>query len=321
MDTGWSGIKNETIYNVRDDVFIQVIRNRSIFIAGVALCAFASCLLLVFLFSQPFYPAKTQFIAVSSNASSDTAYFIGIYPYADEDVTIVISEWNETKTPSYFFTVLSEEPLHPYLLLNSRLASPASADGTAPPPQSSVRFDPFISKYFEKIDRPEYMVKVPFPENASYARIVQSGSNGGYLIYVDPSQIRDYYGTGFSLKGGIKKISAYEKEIALPILLLKMGEDQPVHDVRTFIVQAYNPPHYELSRSIPEPDRFLLREGGNAMYQYTVNDPEKTNILMIFEDRTLNNQLNYLTIILSTLLGIGVAMAIDSIIGSRKRNG
>lgn len=138
------------------------------------------------------------------------------------------------------------------------------------------------------------------------------------IIKFNPQKINDFCGgIEFIWVNGLERFSYSEAGIILPFQTAKPVGFQ-LNSVKKYKLQVFAPFRYNLRSSGPQPERFQIL-GEYAYYQFAIN-VTKTDFYINFNNEKLSRQKNYLIIIFSTLLGVGLALIVTQIISILRLN-
>lgn len=140
------------------------------------------------------------------------------------------------------------------------------------------------------------------------------------IIKIHPKQIKDFTGgIKFTWVNGLKKLSFTELGVFLPfnnnpMSLIRQGVQ--LYHIKNYTIGLWAPIGYALVSSTSQPLQFQYLYK-NKYYQFDIN-VYKADLIATFENETLSKIKEYCLIFFSILLGIGLALIVEEVIGSIK---
>lgn len=254
--------------------------------------------------SASYYPENIAGLDILHDGNGDPEVFVGLVPlHGTQEVyaTIFISDWEKSLTNcSQIQVYFPGVTYHHSYLLESEL----------PVPETPALWGEAWPKLLYNESRHPLSSKMEL----AWVREPWLCQD---IIKIHPKQIEDFVGgIEFLWRNGLQKLSFTEVCFILPFQA-PHSQGVQLNTIRKYQVQLWSPIDYELISSIPKPSRFQLFGRRGALYQFDI-DVQKSDLVVIFEDRKQASIRNYLLIIFSTLLGIGLTIVVGEVISTIK---
>lgn len=147
----------------------------------------------------------------------------------------------------------------------------------------------------------------------SEMEISQNSWGKGKTIKIYPKKIDNFTGAiEFFWKDAIKKSSFTDLDIYMSFNSSPIWPNDQLYRIRNYTIKLFTPKDYNLVSSKPQFSKFNYGYGSN--YQFDI-DIYKTDLVTTFENKKLLKMRDYSLIIFSTLLGIGLALIVEEVIG------
>lgn len=135
----------------------------------------------------------------------------------------------------------------------------------------------------------------------------------GESIKIYPKKIDNFTGAiEFSWKNALNKSSFTELEIYMGFNSSPIWPNDQLYRIRNYTIKLFTPKDYNLVSSKPQFSKFNYGYENN--YQFDI-DIYKTDLITTFENKKMCKVRDYSLIIFSTLLGIGLALIVNEVIG------